>query len=48
MSKVKILRVEHDPNKMPHFIDISVSIDKMKDCDIILSLKETKNYGRTR
>ena len=48
MEKVKILKVEHDPNKMPHFVDISVSIDKTKKCDIVLSLKETKNYGRTR
>lgn len=42
MSKVKILRVEHDPNKMPHFMDISVSIDKMKECDIVLSIKNKR------
>jgi hypothetical protein len=50
MQKVKILKNDNkpDPNRKPIFDDIKLSYDKTKDCDIILSLKETKDYGRTR
>ncbi len=48
MEKVKILKIKRDPNRKPIFDDIKLSYDKTKDCDIILSLKETKDYGRTR
>jgi hypothetical protein len=50
MEKVKILKNDNkpNPNRKPIFANIKLSYDKTKDCDIILSLKETKNYGRTR
>ena len=50
MKTVKILKNDNkpDPNRKPIFANIKLSYDKTKDCDIILSLEETKNYGRTR
>ena len=50
MTKVKILKNDNkpNPNRRPIFADIKLSYDKTKECDIILSLKETKGYGRAR